>query len=176
MTSRRRFLQVSVAGAAALFAVEALERAFAAVAAVPYTMADEDARIVRALAPVVLEGALPSATADREAALQRIVDRFDRTLAALDAASREELSRLFGLLRFAPARLALTGVWRPLTEAPPVDIAAFLASWRASRFDLLRAGYAALTQLLQAAWYDDPAAWKRVGYPGPPELSAAPRQ
>lgn len=175
MTTRRRFLQVGLAGVAALFAVEAIERACAAIAAVPRTMAEEDARIVRALAPVVLERALPSTAADREAALQRIVDRFDRTLAALDAASREELSRLFALLRFAPVRLALTGIWRPLAEAHAGDIAAFLASWRASRFDLLRAGYAALTQLLQAAWYDDPAAWQRVGYPGPPELSAAPR-
>lgn len=176
MTSRRRFLQVGLAGAAALFAVEALERALAAVAAAPHGMADEDARIVRALAPVVLEGALPAGAVDREAALQRIVDRFARTLAALDAASREELSRLFGLLRFAPARLALTGLWQPLTEARGTDIAAFLASWRASRFDLLRAGYAALTQLVQAAWYDDPAAWQRIGYPGPPRLSVAPRQ
>ena len=176
MTSRRRFLQVGLAGAAALFAVEALERAFASVAAVPHAMAAEDAGIMRALAPVILEGALPSSPAERGAALQRIVDRFERTLAALDAASREELSRLLGLLRFAPARLALAGVWRPLNEARAAEIAGFLASWRASRFDLLRAGYAALTQLVQAAWYDDPAAWQRIGYPGPPELSLAPRQ
>ena len=171
MITRRQFLQVGLAGTAALVAVSALEQAFAAAAR---TLAGEDARIVRALAPVVLAGALPSRAPEREAAVQRVVDGFHRTFVALDADSREELSRLLGLLRFRPSRLVLTGLWRPLEEARPADIAAFLENWRASRFDLLRAAYGAITQLLQAAWYDDPTAWARIGYPGPPRLDAGP--
>jgi hypothetical protein len=51
-------------------------------------------------------------------------------------------------------------------------VAGFLARWRTSRFDLARAGYQALTQLIQAAWYDNPVAWRAIGYPGPPALAA----
>lgn len=170
MITRRQFLQIGLAGSAALFAVGAFERAFAAVALAPRTLPAPDARIVRALAPVVLAGALPTRTREREAALQRVVDGFHRSVVALDDRSREELSRLLGLLRLRPSRLALAGLWRPLEDAQPADIAGFLESWRASRFDLLRAAYGAITQLIQAAWYDDPSAWAGIGYPGPPDL------
>ena len=67
------------------------------------------------------------------------------------------------------------GPWRQfasLGEASVAEIAAFLAAWRESRFDLLRAACQALAQLLQAAWYDDAGSWRRVGYPGPPSLQA----
>jgi hypothetical protein len=52
-------------------------------------------------------------------------------------------------------------------------VSAFLARWRESRFDLLRAGYQALTQLVQAAWYGNPRAWGAIGYPGPPAVGGA---
>jgi hypothetical protein len=172
LNSRRRFLQVGLAAAAALLAVRALEGAPPSPAR-PYRALDPaSARIMAAIAPVVLAGALPDSTIAREAAVGRVVDGVDRAIAGFDAPVRDELSRLLGLLRFAPARLVLTGLWRPLEEARPADIAAFLARWRESRFDLLRAAYQALTQLVQAAWYDDAAAWAPIGYPGPPSLGA----
>ncbi len=183
MTTRRRFLQVGLAGAAALLAVDALERAFAVVGPdarrtpagedTRRTLSGEDARIVRALAAVVLAGALPSPGAQRDAALGRVVAGFGRIAAELGDTERKQLSRLLGLLRWRPARLLLAGLWRPLGEAPEREVAAFLRRWRASPFDLLRAGYGGLTQLLQAAWYDDPESWQRIGYPGPPVLDGA---
>ena len=117
MTTRRRFLQVGIAGAAALFAVRALEGAVAPRA--PRRVLDPASeRIVAALAPVVLAGALPEEQAAREAAIASVVDAFDREVAVLDAAARDDVSQLLGLLRFAPSRFALTGLWAPLGEAP----------------------------------------------------------
>jgi hypothetical protein len=42
--------------------------------------------------------------------------------------------------------------------------------WRDSRFELQRASYRALTQLIQAAWYGNSASWAAIGYPGPPAV------
>ena len=156
--ARRRFLQVGVAGAVVLVAARWLERP------------GPDGEIVAALAPVVLADALPAAPAERAAAIARVVESVEGAIAGLAPASQQEVRELFALLRFAPTRFAATGIWKPLPEAQPADIASFLARWRDSRFDLLRAGYQGLTQLVQAGWYDDPRAWSAVGYPGPPQL------
>ena len=174
MTTRRRFLQVGLAGAATLFVMGALQRGLAFAGRDPQAaLAEGDARIVRALAPVVLAGALPSSAADREAALVRIVAGFGRVTATLAPGDREQLSWLMGLLRWRLPRFALTGLWHPVDEASERDIAAFLRCWRASSRDMLRIAYGGLTLLLEAAWYDDPESWPRIGYPGPPVLDAA---
>ena len=172
MVTRRRFLQVGLAATATLALVRALEAAPPASPVSSRALDPRSERVVRALAAVVLSGALPAPPAT-EAAIARVVEGFERTLSRLDASGREEVAQLLGLLRFGPARVVLAGVWRPLHEASASEIAAFLATWRASRFDLLRAAYQALTQLLQAAWYDDAGSWKRIGYPGPPALDGA---
>jgi hypothetical protein len=170
--TRRRFLQVGLAGAAVLATTRALgKRAYAP--ATPHRFLEGDAAsLVGALAGVVLAGALPPSPTARSEALREVVDAFDRAVSGLAPAIRDEIGQLLGLLRFRPARYAFTGIWAPLHEAPPAEIAAFLARWRESRFDLLRAGYQAITQLLQAAWYDNPRAWPAIGYPGPPALAS----
>jgi hypothetical protein len=50
-------------------------------------------------------------------------------------------------------------------------LVAFLESWRHSRFDLLKSGYAALHDIIFGAWYAHPDSWESIGYPGPPEVS-----
>jgi len=120
--------------------------------------------------PVVLAGALPTSSPQREAAVREVVEAFDRAISGLSPAVRAEIDELLGVLRFAPTRLALTGLWSPLEEASPGEIGQFLSRWRTSGFDLLRAGYQALTQLIQAAWYDNPLSWPAIGYPGPPQI------
>jgi hypothetical protein len=169
--TRRRFLQVGLAGAAVLVAVRLLERPTPPDAA-HRALDPGSAALVGALAGVVLEGALPAEPGLRASALREVVEAFDRAISGLAPAVRGEIDQLLGTLRFRPARWALAGVWQPLEEAPAGDIAAFLARWRESRFDLLRAGYQALTQLIHAAWYDNPRAWPAIGYPGPPSLAA----
>ena len=83
---------------------------------------------------------------------------------------QREIGELFSFLHTAPLRIAVTGLWKPVEECPPEQLRDFLLRWRDSPFDLQRASYRALTQLIQAAWYGDSASWSSIGYAGPPAL------
>ena len=156
---RRRFLQVGIAGAAVLATAGWISR--------------PGGGVVEALVPVVLDGSLPAGGPERARAVRDVTEAFHRAVAGLAPAIQSEVSQLLALLAFMPTRLAFTGIASPLHEAAAADIAAFLSRWRESRFDLLRASYQALTQLIQAAWYDNPASWAAIGYPGPPKALPA---
>jgi hypothetical protein len=174
LLTRRQFIKVGIAGAALLAAARYLDRPLAAPAGAYRVLDDGAAKIVRGLIPVVLAGALPAEEAGRTRAIDETVAAFDRAVSGLAPAVQEELLQLFSFLNFAPSRLAFTGIWMPLDEASREDIAAFLTRWRHSRFDLQRQGYEALTQLIQASWYDNPSSWKAIGYPGPPAITEKP--
>jgi hypothetical protein len=168
--TRRQFIQVGLAGAAVLVAARWLDRP-AAVAAVP-TFRVLDARgaaAVAALVPVVV-ATLPSEAASRARAIDEVVAAFDRAVSGLSPAVRGEVEQLLSLLLFAPTRLLFAGLWAPIAESPPEEVAAFLTRWRFSRFDLQRAGYQALNQLILAAWYGNSASWAAIGYPGAPPI------
>jgi hypothetical protein len=131
---------------------------------------DSSARtIIAAIVPVLLEGALPDVDTSVEAHAE-VVAGVDRAMAGLPPGSRTELEQLFALLSFAPTRCLLAGVWSSWPDASGESVAAFLASWRDSRFTLLRSGYGALHQLILAAWYGNTRSWPAIGYPGPPSL------
>jgi hypothetical protein len=131
---------------------------------------DSSARtIIAAIAPVLLEGALSDVDTSVEARAE-VVAGVDRAVAGLPPGSRKELDQLFALLSFAPTRCLLAGVWSSWPDASRESVAAFLASWRDSRFTLLRSGYGALHQLILAAWYGNTRSWPAIGYPGPPSL------
>ena len=171
MPTRRQFIKVGLASAALLATVRWLDRPHAA-PATPYRFLDDSsAAIAAAFVPVVLEGAMPADPQARARAIGEVVEAFDRAVAGLSPAVQKEVEQLFGVLRFPPARLAFTGLWASVEESTPQEIAAFLTRWRRSRFEIQRAGYQALTQLLQASWYDNPASWAAIGYPGPPKLA-----
>ncbi|HET7731293.1 MAG TPA: hypothetical protein VFK48_14785 [Usitatibacter sp.] len=169
MVTRRTFLQVGLAGTALLALAGACEKARPAAGSLRFLDADS-AALLAAVVPVVLAGALPADEAPRRAAVREVVEAFDRAVAGLAPAVQDEIDELLGTLRFRPARLLVGGPWAPLHESPPERIAALLDAWRGSGFDLLRAGYQALTQLVFAAWYDNPSAWPAIGYPGPPAI------
>ena len=168
MLTRRRFLQVGLLGVAVIAIARTLEpRGLPA----SFRVLDGGTEpIVRALVPVVLAGSLPTREDERVVAIQEVVEAFDRAVSGLSPAIQDEIGDLLGVLRFGPTRLALTGLWAPLETSTGAEIAQFLSRWRASRFDLMRAGYQALTQLIQASWYDNPTSWAAIGYPGPPAL------
>ena len=170
--SRRTLLKVGVAGAAALL----LARWFYAATSPPrttdasFSALDASARsIVAAIVPVLLEGALPTGN-EAIAARADVLAGVDRAIAGLPAPVRSELDRLFALLAFTPTRCLMAGVWSPWQDASRESVAAFLDNWRHSRFALPRAGYRALHQIIFGAWYGNPRAWTRMGYPGPPSL------
>jgi hypothetical protein len=128
--------------------------------------------IVAAIVPVLLEGALPDDDTNATARAE-VVASVELAVAGLPSGSRKELEQLFALLSFAPTRCLLAGVWSAWPSASRDSIAAFLASWRDSRFTLLRSGYGALHQLVLAAWYGNPKSWLAIGYGGPPSLGTA---
>jgi hypothetical protein len=158
--NRRQFLQVGIAGAIVLATVPVMSRPRAT-----------SAVLIGALAPVVLAGALPADPKARAEAVREVVEAFHRAVAGMSPAVQEEIGELVGLLAFAPTRIVFTGLASPVEKSSADEIGAFLSRWRRSDFDLLRAGYQALTQLIQASWYDNPSSWAAIGYPGPPKLT-----
>ncbi len=174
MFTRRQFIKTGIAGglllAAAALLQKPLDRAGkqALVAGNPL---DPSLRtVVRAIAPVILQGAFPAADPDRAAALERIAKGVALAVGALSAASQKEVAELFALLAFAPTRIAVAGVSASWDQASVTDIEGFLRRWQHSRLDLLKSGYQALHKLVLGAWYADPQAWKAIGYAGPPAL------
>jgi hypothetical protein len=170
LPTRRQFLVVGVVGAAVLAATRLLDRHDDAPGSPLRSLDARATQIVRALVPAVLADALPAAPDARALAIQQVVEAFDRAVSGLSPAVHGEIADLFGLLGFAPSRMLFTGITSAWEEASETEVRTFLARWRTSRFDLLRAGYQALTQLLQAAWYGNPRAWPAIGYPGPPPV------
>lgn len=170
--TRRTLLKAGVAGGAVLvFARWAVTSYSPEPASYPGSALDPAARtIIAAIVPAMLADALVDARSSVEAHAE-VVAGVDRAVAGLPPASRKELEQLFALLSFAPTRALVAGVWSPWPEASPASIDAFLASWRDSRFDLLRSGYGALHQLILAAWYGNARAWPAIGYAGPPSLA-----
>ena len=157
--TRRQFIQAGLGGSALLLA--------AGCAKGP----GSNAEVLRALVPVVLAGALPTEARARADAIGETVEAFDRAVGGLAPAIQDEIGDLLALLAFPPTRIAVAGLWARWSEASAADIGAFLDGWRASRFELKRSGYRALTQLIQGSWYDNPRAWALIGYPGPPAIA-----
>jgi hypothetical protein len=152
--SRRTFIKVGIAGGAVLVAARWLDRPAAVAAAPGYQFLDTQTAALTA----------------RAKAIEEVTGGFDRAVAGLSPAVRKEVGELFAILSFAPVRLLLTGLWSPVEESSADEIAAFLTRWRHSRFELQRAAYQALTQLIQAAWYGNSASWAFIGYPGAPAI------
>ena len=170
MPSRRTFIKVGIAGGLLLAGTRWLDRPQALAASNFRFLDPRAAAAVAALVPVVLEGAMARDAAAIRRAVDETVEAFDRAVAGLSPAVQKEVDELFSILRFPPARLMFTGLWSPLEESTPQEIGAFLARWRHSRFDIQRAGYQAITQLIQAAWYGNTASWTAIGYPGAPKI------
>ncbi len=153
-------------GSAALALNAAVARSFAAAPAKAQAfLGAADVEMLRAIAPVLLDGALPPER--RAGAIEDVIAGVEIAISRLPPATRAELRELFDLLGFWPARVLAAGVWSPWAEADAAEIETFLAGWRASWIGLLRTAYLALHELVMAAWYGNPKSWARIGYPGP---------
>jgi hypothetical protein len=166
---RRRFLAGGLASTALLAGGGVLAAARPG-GRVPTLSGNADARrIVRAIAPVLLVGAV----GDDEALPSAIDEVVRDALAGMDGLpphARDELTQLFALLAFAPSRVVFGGLSASWESASRAAIDAMLAGWRDSRLELKRATYDALHSLIFGAWYGNPRAWARIGYGGPPSL------
>jgi hypothetical protein len=160
---RRTLLKAGVAGGA-LLAVGA------ACVLLGRDPAHDRATVLRAIAPVMLDGALPVGPAARAAALERSLRAVEAAIANLAPSAQAELGQLFALLASAPGRRVLAGVPEGWERADPVQVAAFLASWRSHRLTRFKTGYLALHDLVLGSWYADEANWADTGYSGPLKL------
>ena len=160
MTTRREFLKTGLAGGL-LLNVAACARP-----------SENGGRtvVLSALIPVMLAGALPAEGAERPELIVRTLDGVERAIGGLAPATQKEIGELFDLLAFPLTRMLAAGIWSPWPEATPAAIGNFLESWRHSRFDLLKSGYAALHDLIFGAWYARPDTWAAIAYPGPPKV------
>lgn len=177
LLTRRQFLRVGLAGGAVLLTARLVYGPFARMrlAEVPEaeqlkTLNPRTATALAAIAPVMLGSAFPPAEPEetRLGAQHALVRAIDAAIAAMPTPVQAEISQLLDLLIFPPTRRLLVGLREEWARADQDDIRGFLYRWRESRFQLLRAGYQGLHQLVCAGWYAMPASQAAVGYPGPP--------
>jgi len=157
--NRREFFRVGLVGGMVL----AVSRHAGATAPAGLLTADDRPRLA-AIARVILGPALPAEMSGR------VVENIDSMVRNLPAPIQAELRDLLDLLGWAPVRLLLAGFWSDWHEVSAAEVDAALNGWRTARFALLRSAYCGLHELCTAAWYGDPMAWPRIGYPGPPEI------
>ena len=170
--SRRGLLKFSL-GASAFLATAGLGASLSGCSAsVPasgfVTLRSGDLLFLRAVLPVMLEGAVTS---------ERMPEAVDGTLKSLDynlahlSPEMLKLTRqLFDVLGMAVTRGPLTGIWGSWENASADDIRHFLDRWENSSLSLLRMGHSSLLQLVMMAWYGRKESWAHCGYPGPPTV------
>jgi hypothetical protein len=158
--SRRRFLQTGVAGAALLTGTGLVYHSW-------------NKLELDAMRPLILSHI-------SQAMLKSVIQPYDTpalqssVLATLSAIStlaphtQKELNQLFSLLAWQPTCWLLTGV-RDWNKAEPAQVEKFLTRWRHHDWRLLQSAYQALHDLTLGAWYAQPASWRSIGYPGPPQ-------
>ena len=171
---RRRILQAGLAGAALLVALRwrpAHGKTLVPIGRPLLHLRPDEFGVLLRVVPVMLDGALPAAAAERQSAIDEVLRAIDATLEHEPPSVREEIHELFGVLTFGATRALLAGIWTSWQDATDADIHRFLANWKDSRFALLRSAYIGLNNLVMGAWYANPRSWPRIGYPGPPRLS-----
>lgn len=131
-------------------------------------LAEKDAEVIRALAPVILAGGLSDDAVERERAIQEVVTALDRTVMGLSPAVQKEVQQLLSLLTFNLSRRWIAGVNKPWNETSAAEVKTFLDAWRNHRFQILQQGYQALARVIIACWYGNPRSWQTIGYTGPP--------
>ena len=167
-TSRRQFLKLGFFGALALSTISAtalLSGCSSPPAAQGFRLLREnDLTILRALLPVALAGELPADATDRAAACDETLHTLDELIFCSSRAAHKQVAQLFDLLSLPVTRYTVAGLSDAWDKASPAAITQFLEKWRHSRWQTLRAGYLALTQIINMAWYFQPRSWAAIGY------------
>jgi len=173
LLTRRGLLRAGLLGSAAVWAGGQLGCAARRVAPVAsaaprLALSPTGETVMRAVMPAVLGPLLPADGTARAQALDSGIANLDEYLAALSPPLQAQASDVFDTLDLLPVRVLVVGTWSTWSEIAPADVESFLRAARQSRFDLLRRMYAFLQSMAVLAWFDQPAAWPAIGYPGPP--------
>ncbi len=125
------------------------------------------------LARAVLGALLPAQPAQQASALQGLVQRLEATIAGMPPAMQAEVDELLTIAASAPGRLALLGVGSSWDSASIAEITEALQSLRLSGLALRQQAFHALRDIINAAWFAEPANWAAIGYAGPRAVAAA---
>lgn len=126
--------------------------------------------IFLAVGGAILDGSLPQPAAARNAALEGLVARVEALIAGLPGATQDELAELLTILSNRLGRLALCGLWTGWAETPPERLQQQLQAMRTSSLGLRQQVYHAFHDMVNGAYFADPATWAQVGYGGPVAL------
>ncbi|VVO90903.1 hypothetical protein PS896_02322 [Pseudomonas fluorescens] len=132
------------------------------------TLRDGDLLFLRALIPVMLEGAV--VTEKMPNAIEGTLKSLDYSLNHLSPEMLKLTRQLFDVLGMAVTRGPLTGIWSSWENASPEAMRHFLDRWENSSLSLLRMGHSSLQQMVMMAWYTRAESWGHCGYPGPPTV------
>lgn len=170
--SRRGLLKVGLLGSAFLATAGLTATLSGCSASAPHAglaiIRTSDLPFLRALIPVMLEGAVPAEK--MPLAVAGTLESLDYNLDRLSPELLKLTVQLFDVLAMPVTRGPLTGVWGSWANASAEDTRAFLARWQNSSLDLLKMGHASLLQLVMMSWYGRPESWAHCGYPGPPTV------
>jgi hypothetical protein len=123
--------------------------------------------VFAALSRGMLDGSLPEPPSEMDQAVHTLLDRLDQLVGSLPQHAQTELSQLLALLCSGPGRLALTGLRQDWSSSGTAQVQQGLQSMRLSSISLKQQAYLALHDLVGGAYFSQPAAWRRLGYPGP---------
>jgi hypothetical protein len=170
--SRRGLLKFSL-GATAFLATAGLGASLSgcssSVAANGFvTLRDGDLLFLRALIPVMLDGAV--AAEKMPVAVEGTLKSLDYSLDHLSPEMLKLIRQLFDVLGMAVTRGPLTGIWGSWENASAEAMRHFLDRWENSSLSLLRMGHSSLQQMVMMAWYTRAESWAHCGYPGPPTV------
>ena len=170
--SRRGLLKFSL-GATAFLATAGLGASLSgcssSVAANGFvSLRDGDLLFLRALIPVMLDGAV--AAEKMPAAVEGTLKSLDDSLDHLSPEMLKLTRQLFDVLGMAVTRGPLTGIWGSWENASAEAMRHFLDRWENSSLSLLRMGHSSLQQMVMMAWYTRAESWAHCGYPGPPTV------
>jgi hypothetical protein len=150
------------AGASAFLALPGCGNSARAPAAGFAFLQEEDLRMFRALAPVIV----PQLAGESREALDALLVQLDGVMSVMGEGSRRQLRRLFDLLAAGPLRRLIAGVgaWQ---DASQEELRGFLDRWRASRFETLNSGANAIVKLVSSSYYVQAVHRSDSNYPGP---------
>ena len=173
LISRRGLLRAGVIGTAAVWiggilAHEPTRAEASGATSEPVGLSPAGVEILRAISPVVLADLLPRPGPERDHLLETGLANIDEYIAHLSSPLQQEVRDLFGTLDLWPVRTLLTRGFSRWSETSEETLQSFLTSARDSRVFLLRRIYAFLQSMVVLGYFDQQAAWKTIGYPGPP--------
>jgi len=125
-----------------------------------------------ALARAVLGALLPPEPARQAHALQGLVQRLEATITGMPPAMQAEVDELLTIAASAPGRYALLGVSSAWDAAGVDELTQALQALRVSNLALRQQAFHALRDIINAAWFAEPATWAAIGYSGPRAMPA----